>query len=263
MAEEESLTPIVQSECSRIGNDVMDLLDPRCRGRTNSDRLLERMLVPAEREWLEAAPNEDRWIVRLWSFWAAKETAFKIRCKLPRAEGVFMPGAFICRMEEETEDAEGLLRIRGVVRCPDMPIPVMVTGASNRRHVHVVGWSGGGDRSTGGRLETGLEKVNRSSESSMERLRAHFTPAEWEGIYSLSSAQVRLLARERIRSLLGSNRTSDPAVRGDTPIELVTTGTPPRRTPPRILVGGRELEGWDLSLSHHGRYVAWALLVPE
>lgn len=247
-------------ERSRIGNDVMDLLDPRCRDRSGGDRLLDRILSPPEREWLDSAEDEERWIIRLWSFWAAKETAFKIRCKLPGAEGVFVPGALACEMEEEIPDEEGLLRIRGIVRCPDLPLPVKITGVSNGRHVHVVGWSGNGERSTGGRIETGLERVNRDRGAPLERLHDQFTPAEWEGIYSLPSAQVRILARQRIESLLGSVRGAAP---DSIPIEVVTSGGPPGRTPPRILRGGRELEGWDLSLSHHGRYVAWALLVPE
>lgn len=238
----------------------MDLADPRCRDRMCSERLLERILSPSERAWLDVVDDPDRWIVRLWAFWAAKETAFKIRCKLPDSDRVFVPRSLACEMDDEKVDEEGLLRIRGIVRCPDLPLPIRVTGVSNGRHVHVVGWSGNAERSTGGRLETGLEKVSLEEDTPLEQLRGQFTATEWEGVYSLPSAQVRILARDRIRSLLGSGNGPDLAMG---PVEVVTAGGPPGRTPPRILFGGRELEGWDVSLSHHGRYVAWALLVPE
>jgi hypothetical protein len=59
--------------------------------------------------------------------------------------------------------------------------------------------------------------------------------------------------RRRLASHLG------PSV---PPPEILTSGRRPGRTPPVVEVDGVPLTGVDLSLSHHGRYVAWALLLP-
>ena len=250
---------------SRIGNDVMDLRDPRCRERDSDDPLLTRILSLQEREWLEGGTDAELWSIRLWALWAAKEAAFKVHCKLAAGEGgPFLPKSFSCRLETDVPSDGTAVRIHGKVDRVGGRVPVRVEGSSNRSYVHLVGWDGTNERPRRGRLELGLEAVEpEGSEEDLEALRPLFTAAEWEGIYSLRSARARLLARDRIRAHVGSTIASARDGFPDTAVEIRTARGRPRQSPPRIWFAGREVPELDLSLSHHGRFVAWALLVPE
>ena len=251
------------SSRSRIGNDVMDLRDPRCRDRRRDDPLLDRILSPGERDWMEAAATQELWSIRLWALWAAKEAAFKVHSKLS-AGRPFLPRSFSCRLETDGPSNGTVMRIRGVISRLDSEIPVTVEGSSNGSYVHLIGWDGATERPRRGRLEVGLEEVDgEDSAEQLEALRGRFSPAEWEGIYSLPSARARLLARDRIRTHLPSTGAGNGVGSRDEAIEIRTTGERPGQAPPQIWFAGREVAELDLSLSHHGRFVAWALLVPE
>jgi phosphopantetheinyl transferase (holo-ACP synthase) len=246
---------------NRIGNDVMDLLDPRCQGRRKDDRLLGRILLPEERAWVDEVTSESAWAVRLWALWAAKESAFKVYCKLV-GDGTFRPRSFLCRLEAEARpDDPSITRIRGEVEAADPGLSVTIEGSSNQSYVHLVGWAGSGSRPRRSRMESGLEELG-DSHTALEALRDRFTPEEWEGIHSLRSAHARLLARERVRSHLGLGAGADG---GDISgrVEIRTTGNRSGKLAPQIWFGGTRIRDLDLSLSHHGRFVAWALLVPQ
>lgn len=248
---------------NRIGNDVMDLLDPRCQGRRKDDRLLGRILLPEERIWVDEVASESAWAVRLWALWAAKESAFKVYCKLV-GDGAFRPRSFLCRLEAEAQpDDPSITRIRGEVEAADAGLSVTIEGSSNQSYVHVVGWAGSGSRPRQSRMESGLEEVGLGdSHTALATLRDRFTPEEWEGIHSLRSAHARLLARERVRSLLGLGAGADGGnISGQ--VEIRTTGDRPGKLAPQIWFRGSRIRDLDLSLSHHGRFVAWALLVPQ
>ncbi len=250
---------------SCVGNDVMDLLDPRCRDRSADDPLLDRILAAGERDWIEAAGTRVAWSIRLWALWAAKESAFKVQCKLSPGRP-FVPRNFSCQLQTDADADNTVVRIQGSVTGLDAAFPVVVEGSSNRSYVHVVGWDGTVEQPRSGRIEVGVEELElEGQDSQLEELRSRFTSAEWEGIYSLSSARARLLARERIRKLLASPQEGSVAGVGREvdSVEILTQGDRQGQSPPRILAGGRDIAGLDLSLSHHGRFVAWALLIRE
>ena len=253
------------SSRSRIGNDVMDLRHPRCRDRRRDDPLLDRILSSGERDWLDAAATEELWSIRLWALWAAKETAFKVHSKLS-ALGPFLPRRFSCQLETDIPSDGMEVRIWGMISGPHSEMPVTIEGGANRNYVNVIGWNGTAERPSGSRLEVGLEELKevgfKGSEEKLEALESHFSAAEWRGIYSLQSARARLLARDRIRTHLSSGPGNRPGSR-DEVIEIRTAGDRPGQGPPQIWFGGREIGNLDFSLSHHGRFVAWALLLPE
>lgn len=245
----------------RIGNDVMDLRHPRCVNRTSGDRLLDRILDPAERSWLGDSVGTDLWTVHLWALWAAKEVAFKLFCKLSGSRP-FVPRAFRCELSTTVPPGVGVVRIEGAVHHAEALHPVRVEGSSNHSCLHVVGWNGSRGQLRSGRIEVGVEAVDRRASVPLEHLQDHFTPAEWEDVRSLHSAWVRILARDRIRSHLAADGSGPPRGRGTGSVEIRSSGSRPLRSAPEVWFEGRELTGFDLSLSHHGRYVAWALLVP-
>ena len=245
---------------SRIGNDVMDLMDPRCRDRVPGDRLVARILTTEEQRSLEMAPDLESWRLLLWAHWAAKEAAYKVHSKVVTAPGPFFPQALVARLEVSRVDSAGVSRISGTVGAQGVP-PVSVSGSSDGRHLHILGWSGPEAGPKGGRVETGLDQVTEDS-LDVAALRGRFTAVEWEGVRSGQAAVVRLLARDRVKAILES---IDPDARasGPTTVQIVTSRGARGSTPPKIRAGDLEIPGWDVSLSHHGRYVAWALLVPE
>ena len=245
----------------RIGNDVMDLRHPRCANRSSSDRLLDRILDPSERAWLGTSAGAELWTVRLWALWAAKEVAFKLRCKL-LGRRPFVPSAFRCDLSATAHAGEGVIRIAGAVHHAEAIHPVRIEGNSNHSYLHLVGWNGSGEELRIGTIEVGVEAVDRAGAVSLGDLRDRFTAAEWEGVHSLHSAWARILARNRIRSHLGAGRRVPPPGGGTGSLEILSARTRPLRSAPEIWFEGRELTGFDLSLSHHGRYVAWALLIP-
>jgi hypothetical protein len=242
----------------RLGNDVVDLGHRACRERDRDDRLLGRILTPGEREWVEGATERELRLVRLWSLWAAKETAFKVVSKVAGPPEVFRHRGFHGRLEISEGEGSGLMRIRGVVVGPEVPGEVTVQGSSDGEHVHLVGW--GVSHPSTPALEAGLEG-SRDLEGALGEYRPRFSELEWEGIHTIHAAEARLRARERLeawlRHLDGERAPGTPS-----PVEIVTSGERPGRTPPRIRVLGRERPDLDLSLSHHGRFVAWAFLVP-
>ena len=71
-------------------------------------------------------------------------------------------------------------------------------------------------------------------------------------LYSEASAWVRLLARGYVAHLLGVD---------DAALEIVCAEGRIGRSPPQLWVQGRRSE-LDVSLSHHGRFVAWAAANP-
>ncbi len=247
---------------NRIGNDVMDLLHPRCEKRARTDPLLDRILTPEERAWLDTTPDEAAWTIGLWALWAAKEAAFKVFCKLGAGEP-FIPKVYRCRLRTAALEGSPFLRIQGTVRHRQDDTPVTVDGSSNRSYVHLIAWNGSVERPRRDRLEIGIEEMDEDTELSLDDLRSRFTAEEWAGIYSLRSARARLLARARIRSHLPTLGLAPPPALGEGRVEIRTPGERPGRAAPRIWFDGSEVEDLDLSLSHHGRFVAWALLVRE
>lgn len=61
-----------------MGNDIVDLTDSVNIGKSGDNRFLQRVFTPPEREVIAAGSDPD---VILWALWAAKETAYKIVSK--------------------------------------------------------------------------------------------------------------------------------------------------------------------------------------
>jgi len=235
---------------SVVGNDVVDLRDERSRGKAADERFVERIFTEEEAHDLRSARNPDR---RLWIHWAAKETAFKVVTKLQGSAPTFEHRAFRVHLEHP---GGGSPRVRGVVGHRGTRVPFVVEGAPDR--IHVVGWHGGGpDRRPPGRIVRGVRSFRRRDDRESvdwrESLRDRFSDREWGSIHRPESALVRLRARGALARLLGV---------GEGAVEIVCDDGPAGRMPPRALVDGEPCRV-DLSLSHHGRFLAWAMGVPR
>ena len=225
-----------------VGNDVVDLEDPRTAGRHEDPRFLGRVLAMAERAELEASDDPFR---ELWAFWAAKEAAYKVASKLRGSPPVFAHATFVVTWTERTPG-----RWRGHVSWEDVRVPVEV-----HRHgtaLHGVATSG----TAGAGALAGVEPLGAAGAEWGERLDhllGRFTAREADAIHSVASAAVRVRARQALALALGVDEAA---------LEIVCDPGVTGRRPPRVLLGGDPAPA-DVSLSHHGGWIAWAVLLPQ
>lgn len=263
---------------------MIDRADPRCVGRASDGRFLARVFDPEEVRAIEAAADPD---LALWLRWAAKEAAFKVVSKLSGSPPPFQHAAFVSAVEssaaggsdtvDDSADGQGAilgghvrygtreiaLRARvtpawlhvlavpmgeafGIVEAGVAPVSGRTSGAGDP---HDAG--GPGDVAAAGRVESLPDPDDPAAWTSF--LEARFSEAERPSIHSLPSALVRLRAREALCRRLGEEEGA---------VEIVCRGGPAGRTPPEVLVRGGPGRA-DVSLSHHGRWLGWAVTAEE
>lgn len=215
-----------------LGNDVIDLIDVDARPESFRPRFEARVFTVAERAAIASDPRDTR---LRWAHWAAKEAAYKLlRQADPRF--VFSPGKLVARFEAGRESAAGFVR-RGRVALDPAVVTPATTGLADAIEtksfetddfVHVVAL----------RAETDWQSVAFAVAPRTE-------PGE-----DASLAVRRLALREIARELgvapsrLAIGRRAASAGRRD-------------RVPTLELDG--ETTHRSLSLSHHGRFVAFAM----
>jgi phosphopantetheinyl transferase (holo-ACP synthase) len=219
-----------------VGNDVVDLDQPRCAGKANDTRFVERVFTASERDRIREAPDPDH---ALWRCWAAKEASYKVVTKLLGSPPVFAHAAFA--VDIDPDGASGTVTYR------EFTVPFTLHEASD--HIHTIAVHSGGC-SRDYRVVAGMEVADVDGFLPLDTLRGRFTPAERVFIHGVPSALARIAARRDMAAAL--------AVAQDDILILAKDG-PPGRVPPVVRVDG-DLGRVDLSLSHDGRYVAWAFL---
>jgi phosphopantetheine--protein transferase-like protein len=224
-----------------VGVDVVDLGVGHVRDRTRDARFLERVFTDVERARIRAAADPE---VELWSLWAAKEAAFKVASKVLGAPPVFRHRAF------EVRDPPGTAAAAVTYRERAFPITTQVD--DTRVVVHA--WSHPSSMILVCDLEVGEAEALLGVGEPFEDWRAQrMSPEELESAHSRASALVRILARR------------DAARHLDLPERRVTIQCvpgPTGRRPPFLHLDGAPLGDADVSLSHHGRRLAWALDLP-
>jgi phosphopantetheinyl transferase (holo-ACP synthase) len=265
-----------------VGNDVVDL--GLVRGRADAaalrERLAKRILTPEEASLLRRAGEGEVGELLTWALWAAKETAFKVHTKQLGEPPVFEHRSYSAHVELRPpgEAKEGEVReLLGWVRGPAFEIPLV--GCLTPRFLHLAGQltpasKGSSSTPLGHTLETGVECLEVSEPLAphapdsppLPRPDGIFTDREWASIRSELSARVRILAKARIEGYLRRREgegARPPSQDGSPRVEILTDPQNPGRRPPTVWIDGRLAREIDLSLSHHGRCAAWALLLPN
>jgi phosphopantetheine--protein transferase-like protein len=235
---------------SWIGNDIVDLGEPGVAGKELDRRFMDRVFTPAERERILAAAAPT---LALWKTWAAKETAFKIASKL-REGVVFAHRRFEVvpdtALEPERAVGEAIGRWASV-HFDDLEIRVRWDTAVD--YIHCVGQlarreSASGDGTAGPprRPRQLLSGILHDGQA----LGGVLTNAEQASVHSTASERARLLARRLMArwDLQGA--------------EIVRLWHAWGWSPPVISHLGEPVAGFDVSLSHDGRFVAAALTGP-
>jgi hypothetical protein len=205
-----------------LGNDIIDLDDPDADVATFSPRWSSRVLTAGEAEAVAAATDADR---MLWRIWAAKEAAYKWARQIDE-RAIFSPPAF------EVTFA---------------PRPVRAARDLLQGHVD---WQG--------------ERVSLFLEEGARWLHAWVDDAPFGagpprlGIAALPPA-LRCIAdgpSRFVRRCVTRDAMAGPLRHAsrfhELELEIVRHGRIPQ------LRSGRGRESASLSLSHHGRFVAWA-----
>jgi len=220
-----------------FGIDVVDLGNPRTRGRHLDRRFMERVFGPAEREFVSTAPDAER---AVWRHWAAKEAAFKaIGIHLhPDPPPPFQHAAF----EVVSLDAG-----EGVLRWGDRQFELRVE-TSDRRVVAMAGLD---------ELDADVGWTAADIEETSVRIGAHGR----DDLDALLGPRERNAARGFAHGLVRLAARTDLARRLDRPadvLEVVNAPGPAGRTPPLIYLDGSPFPDARISLSHDGPFVAWA-----
>lgn len=207
-----------------VGNDVVDLRDPANQPDAIHPRFDRRVFGRVERDALAAGPAATRHVER-WKRWAAKESAFKLIRQI-HADAPFHPRELVVSGVTATSariEAPPLGRTLAVVfDVDDERVHAVATDPDDRRRP---------DGAPAGEVRSGLRQRSggpgiETPEREVRRCAARAL-AEW---LVVEAASVRI----------------EPAGPGD------------RR--PVARAGDLVLPA-DVSLSHDGRWLAWALLL--
>ncbi len=211
-----------------LGNDIVDLRDADSRPESYRSRFDARVYADPERR---AIARDPRPLVRRWAHWAAKEAAYKLARQLDSGF-VFAPKRLVACFEPPTP---GAATGRRRVRCGRLALPT-VAGVA------------------------GIEVELKSFETP-ERVHVIALPlgADWEAV---ESAVVEL--REA-----GADSNAEDASRAVRRLARRELGRSLAVPEARLSIGRRgripvlELDGeatsLALSLSHHGRWIAYAM----
>jgi phosphopantetheinyl transferase (holo-ACP synthase) len=230
-----------------VGNDVVDLTNPRTEGRALDDRFVGRVFDADEQEAIRAAGFSD---LELWSRWAAKEAGFKAISKALGAPPPFVHRSFKVQWSEASEREEGVVRA-GTVRYFEHVARVTVESRPGAVHaVSHVAADAGSDVHVEPRVAM-IDTPGSRWAGALPELRLAFSEREADAVYSRESAAVRIGARGDLAARLGVTETR---------VEIVCAPGPTSQRPPRVLLDGRDAPA-DVSLSHDGRWIAWAIWV--
>lgn len=207
-----------------LGNDVVDLEDVDARPETYRSRFDLRVFAEEERRAIAADPHPQ---ARRWAHWGAKEAAYKLGRQID-PHFVFAPGRLVPRFgprvaSDSVECRRGRLALAIDPRKDALALELSSFEAP--AFVHVVAQPAGGDWA-------GVVMAVAPLEASGED----------------PGRAVRRLAVREIARAIGVDAAR---------LEVVRRGNGGDGRVPALALDGRALRG-SLSLSHHGRFVAFA-----
>lgn len=221
-----------------VGVDVVDRTRARTARHLGNDRFINRVFSIRERERIGRAPDPE---AEIWRLWAAKEAAYKVVSKLEDSPPVFEHARF------EVTDPPG-----APVRSLSWREVELCIGVSDDDH-QVLAWAWLGPATpvlVGHESVDSLRSRLELAEDPDRWIARHFSREEAEAIHGLHSALVRVAARRDAARMLGVSE------------ERLTIVCPPGHTglrPPYLRDGGTLRADADISLSHDGAFLAWAI----
>ena len=202
-----------------VGYDVVDLREPANVVKSRNSRFLKKILTNAEIEFVQNAKDPD---ATLWSYWACKETAYKV-IKKSCLDAAFLPRQWTVIFNKiESTHLEGEVIIPRKNR-------VYIHLFSNPQYVHCVGSDN----------ITALDKLIWSVD---------ILPEGKDGKNIDPSFFSRNCLGQDLAQYFSLNFHNIKIKRARENGEL---------QPPRVYVSGKKTN-IDISLSHDGRFIAYA-----
>jgi phosphopantetheinyl transferase (holo-ACP synthase) len=195
------------------------------------DRTVRRVLDDREFESLSLAPDP---ALRFWTYWAAKEAAFKAVTLLRGAPPVFAHAAFGVELDE------------GVVHYGEHVLRLAVH-RTDERLVAVAETPGPSATWAAGRMDLVHDGLGGGP---LADLKSRFTEAERDAVRGLPSAIARLALRREAAARLGV---------AEERLEVVCPPGPTGRRPLYLRSDGGLVTDVGVSISHDGAWVAWAV----
>jgi len=209
---------------THVGNDIVDLCSPYVTGKSRDKKFIQRVLTPEEQKVVLNAANPDS---LLQVYWAARETAYKVIVKTnpdvssaPRRYRVLL------------DSPENGRKLRGVVKTP--AADVFITVLRHRGFIHC---SGATLFCAAGKIIYGIEKITDHA------------PPDFCRSSEAVSCLARTFAKEKIAAALSVNADNITITKTDGRNEALF---------PEVYINMRKTD-IGISLSHDGRYVAFAL----
>jgi phosphopantetheinyl transferase (holo-ACP synthase) len=228
-----------------VGNDIVDRRDPANNGKSLDGRFLEKVFLPEERNFIRLSADPDG---ALWALWAVKEAAWKASVKAAPADGRGWKGIRVRLRRRMSRDG-----------APAFPAAAGEDGGENPAWRRLLT----GDVDTwAGTLAFRVDQCDDGTHA-LCRL-GPADPAERITWKAINRSDLFLRCKNKsdlfytgargdlIRHLNASlGLEAGDAVIGRKP-------GPRGLLPPRLYVRGVP-SSLDISLSHDGRYAAWAL----
>lgn len=211
---------------SHVGNDIVDLLSPYAIGKSRDKRFVDRVLTKEEKTVVLSSNKPDTY---LWAFWAAKESAFKAVSKEdPHLSSV--PKRYPVKFHSNRDENTG--NLKGIVHTPAGIVNIVVYFTHD--FCHCVGTIDGCLRKNRVIYETSSIDFNSCPD------------------YSRSNDEASLLVRKIAKCKISTFFQLD-----ESGIDIVRSDTQKGNEPP-VVYYRNDLTNIDLSLSHDGRFVAYA-----
>jgi phosphopantetheine--protein transferase-like protein len=212
-----------------LGNDVVDLRDSDSDMATHPARFDERVFAPRERALIQDSAQPAR---MRWQLWSAKEAAFKAAKKCSPAT-IFSPRRFEVEVEMSDNDFGRVLQRQSAQPAESFQVRWWHVADA----VHAVALRGDWRRADGsGMLAHGFRRASAAEAAGCTKVAAPST----------ASSAVRSFARVELARQLALSLSS---------IEIRTVGRVPELWLDDVPAGA------NLSLSHHGDWIAFACWV--
>ncbi|MBU1194480.1 MAG: 4'-phosphopantetheinyl transferase superfamily protein [Proteobacteria bacterium] len=206
-----------------VGNDIVDLCTKGTIGRSKDLRFVDRILTDIEKKHVLGCQKSPDTL--LWAFWAAKETAYKAMNKsFPDISSA--PRRYAVTLDNPSLKS----RMFGCVKTPAGVVAISIF--IQKTHVHCIGTTG--NFTALSRVIFGAEKMDTKAQTQL---------------CEQQSMQVRRFAKQKIAHCLNLDTCN---------MDILRSGHKKDPGPPVIRFNNQE-SFMDISLSHHGRYVAFAV----
>ena len=224
-----------------VGNDVIDLREAGVAGKSRDRRFVSRVFTEQEQALLASSERPDR---DLWILWAAKEAAYKAIAKI-HASAIFSWRKFQTTLSEfkNFSDERFYARIRTVYQADE--IKVVVFGDADK--IHAIGWGNPSETNSHARVYFKAERWNEKTHPQHS-----FTDRERKSIRGGNSEMVRYSLKQTLAKRVKINPCR---------LEIIRPPGNPRLKAPSLELDYKPF-GIDISLSHHGCWVAWAYSWP-